>query len=245
MPITLNYNLKERHLFAFPLLLAALAYLSKETIADDSNPIPVYTHGETAIAFQNPDGKITGIAIDRLTCTMGKLNQNFSLAIAPLSRARNIIQGSKPAIWLPAKFEGPDDLMAQMAGPAGALEVSWHMRKDNPLDPNSAQFQKEAKITTFSGSQLATWLKENNYNHMVGSADPNRLVYMLMSKEVDAVLSVELKNSVTKSIKKTLRDKIKHIPHKTIETAFRFSKGLIENQPAFVNRFRNTLQSCL
>ncbi len=224
--------------------LLSLLFMSLQTKANE-DVIHIYTHGESSVAFKNADGSITGPGIDRLTCVMKKLGRNFDLSIAPLSRAQNIVNGSKPAIWLPSNFEGDPERLSHLAGPAGVIEVNWHMLKDNKLDPKSDKFRETAKVTTFAGSRMAYWLKNNNYNYITGSADPNRLVYMLMSKEVDAILSVQLGESASQSVKMLIKENVKHIQHDTFETAFYFSKGFNTIQPDFIHTFRTALQSCI
>jgi hypothetical protein len=224
--------------------LLSLLFLSLQAKANEEI-IHIYTHGESSVAFKNADGSITGPGIDRLTCVMQKLGKKFDLSIAPLSRAQNIVNGSKLAIWLPSNYEGDPERLSRLAGPAGAIEFSWHMLKDNNLDPKSDKFRETATVTTFSGSKMVEWLKNNNYNYVAGSADPNRLVYMLMSKEVDAVLSVKLGESTSQSVKMLIKENIKHIQHDIFESAFYFSKGLNATHPDFIHKFRSTLQSCL
>ena len=226
------------------IILLLISHSLTAKADDTADIIRVYTHGETKLAFKNPDGSITGEAIDILTCVMDKLDRKYTLSLAPLSRAASILKNSNSAIWFPSKFEGKPERLAQLAGPAGSVTFKWHMNKDSQLDPNSPDFHKRAKITTFSGSRMIGWLKENGYNYVSGSADPNRLVYMLVSHEVDAILSVQLGESASASVKKQIEDNIKSIPQHTDSTAFHFSADLIKNQPDFIEKFRLEMKTC-
>ncbi|UTW56042.1 hypothetical protein [Kordiimonas sp. SCSIO 12610] len=227
------------------LVAGAIGLLIPSSFAyGDEDVLRVYTHGETSVGYKNADGTITGEAVDKLSCAMGKLNQDYHLSIAPLSRARSITDSDKPSIWFPSSFEGDRARLEHLAGPAGNLVFNWHMRKDSDLDPKSEDFHKNATVTTFSGSRMIGWLKENNYNYIVGSADPNRLVYMLLSKQVDAILSVQLGESASPSVKKQIKEGIKHITHSEFQTAFHFSDGMLKSRPEFVKQFREALQTC-
>ena len=214
-------------------------------MADDTaEVIQVYTHGETTAAFKNPDGSITGEAIDILTCVMDKIGRSFEVSIAPISRAGNITQGAKPTIWFPAKYHTDPEKMTNLAGPASSVSFVWHVNKNSNFDLKSPEFRKQARVTTFSGSLMADLLQENGYNYVVGSADTKRLVYMLLTGEVDAVLSVPLDQSATASVRQLINNNIETMPHHTDFTAFRFSDGLVKNEPDFINRFRAELPSC-
>ena len=94
-----------KHNSVLPALLMTLFLSANESVlaldAQKAMPkaVTLYSHGETLLAFRNPDGSFEGEAVDIASCVFGDLLIGHEISYAPLSRARELIDAEADAVW--------------------------------------------------------------------------------------------------------------------------------------------------
>jgi hypothetical protein len=207
--------------------------------------ITLFTHGETLLMKHNTSGKITGPALDLFRCAAKETGRDFKIALAPLSRAKEILTDLKYAVWFPSAFRGNAERLARSVGSAGDLEIFWYQLESDYRDPASLAFKNQARVTTFKGSALAASLRRDGYNFIEGSADSKRLVAMLLTGKVDGLLAVDFKGRLSAETSQKLSNAAKMTKHSNVPTAFQFSQAFAREDPAFITQFRTAFHACL
>ena len=212
--------------------------------AHQADIITLFTHGETVLMNNTASGKFEGPAMTLFTCAMDKMGRPFRIIQAPLSRARTILNEFDDAVWFPSAFRGDTERLSRTAGPAGALGIYWYMLKSNAQDPESNAFKASAKVTAFKGSALVDRLHKDGYNFTEGSADKNRLVYLLLSKQIDALLAVDFRKQLTNDTRLKLASNIKMTLRESIPVSFQIAKPFAKKDPSFVEKMRAAIKGC-
>lgn len=221
---------------------AEAATLSLQNAKPDH--ITIYTHGDTLFAQLKPDGTITGPTPPLLDCAMAKMNMTYNFSIAPLSRANSIVATAENAIWFPSAHRGDEERMKQLVGPVFDASIFWYQLKTNTQDPNSEDFRTSGVVTAYQGSNFEKTLIEQGYNLVQGSADHNRLIYMVMSGEVDALQAIDFRAVLKPETRKLVKDRMRITLHRKIPLSFHVSAHTIENAPTFLQQFRNAINAC-
>jgi len=231
------------------MILLAFGLHSAGALATDStkqkHAITLFTHGDTVLFNKTPDGSIAGPSIDLFTCAIEKTGHTYSIEIAPLSRARTIIDEIDHAIWFPSAFQGNTDRLSRSIGPAGALEMFWHQLHSDHQDPESNAFKQAKKVTTYKGSAMEAVLRSQGYNVVEGSADRNRLIVMVLSGQVDALLSIDFRDRLSEEVRKKVDSNIHMTLRSSLPVAFQVTKPFAKSDPGFVTRFRTAFTHCI
>jgi len=214
-------------------------------IDNPGNKIVLFTHGDTPLLLPDKSGTLKGPALDVFKCAMMQLQYPFTVQKAPLSRARRIISELNNAVWFPSALRGDADRMARSIGPTGTIDIYWYQSKTNPLDPNSDMFKQSATVTTYKGSAMEHQLRSEGYRFTEGSADRNRLVYMLLNGQVDAFAAVDFRDQISNEMRQKLSENADIMLKEKIPAAFLVSDRLFKSQPEFTSKFRAAFQDCL
>ena len=206
--------------------------------------ITLFTHGDTVLALREDDGSLNGYSISLFRCAFKILGRDFAIERAPLSRAASILTSVENAVWFPSAFAGDEDRLARSVGPAGQLRIFWYLLKHSKLDPTSESFRKTARVTAYKGSALERRLRAENYVFQTGSADRNRLVAMVLSGQVDALLAVDFRGRLSKETLMVMDDNIKISLFEKLPVAFQISHALHQNEPDFADKFRSATNIC-
>lgn len=228
------------------LCLGLLAAATAANASQITKPekLTVFTHGDTIHAQFEPDGSITGIATTLLDCAAEKTGVPYRYRRAPLSRASSIVESSPDTVWFPSAHRGDASRMSRMIGPVTDVKFIWYQLKTNTANPNSEAFKANAKVTAYHGSALAETLRTEGYNMMPGSADHNRLIYMVMAGEVDALLAIDFRAVLKPETRRLVEERMQMTMRSSVPISFLASKPLLASYPAFFNELKTALMSC-
>ncbi|WP_262694353.1 hypothetical protein [Kordiimonas aquimaris] len=236
------------------LLALCTAYLNDTATAQDgahternaSVPhLKIYTHRDTFFA-QFPENKpAQGIVPELMHCAANKMQFTYEFVIAPLSRSRNLINAQEHILWFPSTHQGDPERMRRLIGPVGDLNSYWYQLKSSTLDPHSEEFKTKARVTAYTKSTFAEELQESGYNWVSGSADYNRLIYMLMTNRVDAMLAVDFHRALNKDTQILFEKHTRRTLDKSVKVSIQVSRYMYKNEPQFVNILDSTIHTCL
>lgn len=207
-------------------------------------PVTIFTHGDTILLKEQKDGSLTGPALDLFRCASNKVNYPFIIETAPLSRAGTILSDLDRAVWFPSSYGGNEDRLARSLGPAGHLAINWYLLKDNPKDPRHDSFRQLATVTTYKGSAMEAQLKNEGYAFIEGSADRNRLIYMVLSGQVDALVAIDFRGMLSADTRRKVQDNIRTIPKDSVPVAFQVSIPFHKNDPSFTKSMKKAFDNC-
>ena len=225
------------------LAVATCLFPTSSLLAD--GPVTMFASGDTMMVAQDGHGSLTGFAVDVFRCAMTNMNREHLVRSAPISRSAIIMAQPNNTVWFPTAMEGSEERRTRLVGPIGNLNVVWLTKKDYDIAPDSAEFKEKARTTAYSSSAMARWLEQENYNYVKGSADRNRVLSMIMADQVDAILSIDFRDSLPKDMQALAHEKLKATLYKAIPVGYQASPHLAANNPNFVNNFKKTLGDCL
>lgn len=223
-------------------LIPSLAANSSE--AKTESPVIFFTHGDTRMAQLQPDGSLKGTAYELFACSMEKMNQPFKVSIAPLSRANKLMTSHTNGVWFPSAMNTSKERMARMVGPASETSLYFFMRKDNPLQPGTREFKRKARVTAYKGSAMERHLLKERYVYTEGSADVQRMIYMLMSDQADALLAVDMRRILPEETQKLVEENLRMELFRKMPIGFQVAKPTHMSRPGFTSAFQTALNSC-
>ncbi len=211
---------------------------------DTPTTIHFFTHGDTRFAQFDKDRNVTGKIADLLACAAGPLGINFEFQFAPLSRATKMLNTNDHMVWFPS---GPNDSPEQqrrMVGPLGTVDILWYQLKSADLDVTSDEFMQKARVSAYKGSIFEDILRREGYNFVEGSADHNRIMYTLLTGEVDAVLAVDFRFKLPGETKQMMRNRVKTTLRSQVPVFLTLSRHLADEHPDLARDLMRELNVC-
>ena len=226
------------------LFAAALIACASIGAHGDATPIRLYTHGDTYPAQWSEKGGISGIAIEVATCAFGHMGQPVSFELAPLSRATELMETQDNALWYPSILAGDEERMARLVGPVSQVELMWYYLKSAEHKPGDTDFREQARVTAYTGSRTEVMLKAEGYTLAPGSADHMRLVHMVASSTVDAVLAVDFRWKLPEATRRLVSKHMDTSLYKSFPVAYQVSRPLAAREPGFIATFQEAVDTC-
>lgn len=230
--------------------IAAVGFMlgaAESALADNHGAfdgVTIFMHGDTKHARFNEDGSVSGVLADIMTCATKGVETPFRFQHAPLSRAAAIIETFDNAIWFPTGTDVSEDRKPRVIGPIASEGILWYHRADATVDPNSPEFRKSARVTAYQGSRFADQLKAEGYNFIPGSADHQRLVYMLVSGQVDALLAVDFRSVLPSQTRTILETRLRTTSAGEIPLGMEASASMVEKQPELLKALQANVLAC-
>ena len=225
--------------------VAAAGLFATPASADDTpTTIQLFTHGDTHLARFDEDRNVSGKIADLLECAQQPLNLNFEFGFAPLSRATTMLDTQEHMIWFPS---GPNDNPEQqrrMVGPLGTVDILWYQLRTAELEVGTDEFIKQATVTAYNGSIFENILRQEGHNFVQGSADHNRIMYALLTGEVDAVLAVDFRFRLNSETQRMMDSRVKTTLRSQVPVYLTLSRHLADAHPDLSNDLMRELNVC-
>lgn len=226
------------------LLAAAFLTCAGTSAQGEDAPIRLYTHGDTYPAQWSEEGGISGIAIKVATCAFEQLGQPVVFELAPLSRATELMATQDNALWYPSVLTGDEERMARLVGPVSHVELMWYYLKTAKYKPGQDDFREHAKVTAYTGSRTEVMLESQGYTLVPGSADHMRLVHLVASGTVDAVLAVDFRWKLPDATRALVAKHMDTALYRSFPVAYQISRPLAERRPEFIKEFQHAVDDC-
>ncbi|WP_262694352.1 hypothetical protein [Kordiimonas aquimaris] len=225
--------------------LAFTAAFADTTNTADAPDITIFSHGDTTFSRFDANSVAEGKVPETLACANTHLPFNYDFAFAPLSRAQAVVNKMKHTFWFPAGKSDDPERQARMIGPVGEVKFFWYQRKSDATDTQSISFKQKSLVTAYKGSTFEAKLRAEGYNWVQGSADHNRLLSMLLSRQVDAVLAVDFGFKLKGDTKRSFNKHVSTIEYKRLPVYIEASQHMAKYEPEFLAQFRARIMSCL
>jgi len=189
------------------------------------------------------DGKMQGIALDRVKCTLGKMGQPYQLTMTSWSDAQlKVRSGDKHAFFVATQSSERDEY-ATISDSIAAQKLNWYFGPG--VEPKIDELSKvNLKFSAKFGSSKWFWLKRNGYNVVKQPRDAQLLLKLLKKREVDVALEDELvfQSELRRALLPT--DYFSRILVETKPMGVYFSKRFLTQYPGFLKSFNSAIAKC-
>ena len=194
----------------------------------------------------HPDGTISGVAIDRVRCTLGRMDQPYQIAFMEWSNAQLYVRRGEFDGFFLASRNDARDKYATISNPVA--EQSWVLYSFQETGKDifaSMDYKTNISIAATFGSSMWFWLKENGYQVDKFPKDSRRLVDLLLSRKVRAVLENRIVMEQELARRGIKPDSFSSLEVRRNDLGVYFSKTFLGNNPGFLDRFNRTLTTCM
>lgn len=220
----------------FPLALAAGVVSSAETLRLTTHELPPYS-------FTGSDGLPAGVAVRVVRCAAQSIDQPLQIDFVPWSRAQAMAKEGLADGFFAASHSAERDAYGVLSAIIAPQEWRWYFKAGSGLRPSAEAFRTEARVGSFFGGNMLSWLKENGYRVVASPSSNEQMLQMLMRSRVDAILANNLvmdallvANGLNAGIQsELLQDK---------PLGVYFSKAFLDRSPGFLPRFNAAVEKC-
>lgn len=179
-------SIKTLRLFAFCSLLLSAAIQADETLRMAMPDYPPYT------SIQN--GTYHGFGYEAFVSIMADLQQSFTIVPAPnYGRAVKDMQNQVVDGLFLASENDERNAVAEFSDAVSYTGWTWvWLKQRSDLEPDSAEFKKNAIVSAQLNSNTYIWIRKQNYKIAGAPSNIRMLFTMLNSGRVDAILLPEL-----------------------------------------------------
>lgn len=183
------------------------------------------------------------MAVKVVECAVSKVGQDVEIAIYPWARAQALVMEGQIDGFFAASQSAARDEYAVLSTVIAPQEWRWYFRVDSPLSPNSEAFRKEARVGSFLGGNMLSWLKEKGFHVAASPRSNDQMLQMLLHGRVEAVLAnnlvmdelLQARGAQARVRSELLQDK---------PLGVYFSNSFIQRTPGFLPRFNVAVEKC-
>lgn len=202
------------------------------------------TQQQAPYAMQTANGQQQGIALQAIRCAMSRSGQQASIRFISWSRAQRLVETGAADGYFPASRNTQRDELAQWFGPAAPQQWRWYLRRDNPLNPQDADFVQRARVGAYAGSNMHQWLEDHGYQISVSPPGHDQMLDVLLAGRADAVLAANLAMDELIAAR-GVGHKVKSVLAQDKPLGLYLSRSFLLRQgPEFAARLQQALQYC-
>lgn len=206
-------------------------------------PLRLTTHELPPYSFAGSGTRIGGVAVSVVECAAQVIDQPLEISILPWARAQAMVREGQADGFFAASQSAERDSFAVLSAIIAPQEWRWYFKAGSRLRPTTEAFRTEARVGSFLGGNMLSWLKENGYRVAASPVSNEQMLQMLMRNRVDAILANNLvmdsllaANGLNSGIQsELLQDK---------PLGVYFSKTFLERSPGFLPRFNAAVEKC-
>lgn len=223
-----------------PFILSLLCFLLAG-VPGHAEEITLTTHNLCPYGCYDANGNFDGHAVRVVRYALKKMGVGLNLVVVPWKRAQNMVYFGEADGFFAASNNAERDKRGVMSATIAEQTWTWYLLKDNPLDPGLPNFKKKARVTSFVGANMLTWLKENSYNVVSPPPTTDCLADMLLAGRFDAMLG---NDQVMKAIMQDQCSQELIRSHKLMEKPLGvvFSNQFVADHPGFVEKFNQAVK---
>jgi len=185
-----------------------------------------------------------GIAVRAVMCILESIGQPYSITFLPWARAQAQVEAGQAHGFFAASQSDKRDAYAQMSEPIAPQQWLWYLLAGSTLDPQDPAFKETNRVTAIAGSNMGSWLQDNDYQIESQPRTTEQLIAMLQQGRVDAVLANELVFSEALQSLGMSADLFRTYVNKDKPLGVYFSKVYLQQHPGFLERFNAEIPEC-
>lgn len=190
------------------------------------------------------DGKITGLAVERVKCALDGLGDPYEIHMISWSQAQLQTQNGDLDGFFVGSKNASRAKYATTSDPVISEDLVWFMAKGGDIDPNDPADALRARFSAKFSTSKWLQIKRNGYNVVKKPRDAESLLNMLMVGDIDVALEYELifeHYMVERGLEPNYFDRI---PLRQQENNVHFSNSFLAANPLFLKRFNSNLSKC-
>lgn len=192
------------------------------------------------------NGQPSGMAVRVVQCVAARQKVPLRITFLPWARAQVEAKGGQVDGFFAASRSAERDAYATLTDTIAPQEWRWYFlaKRADELDPRSAAFKQSAKVSSFRGANMQTWLEDNGYRAESPPVNSATLLRMLARERLDAVLANHLVMEAllaSQSQAPAVRSVLLQDRPLGVYLTHRFTA----QYPAFVKQFNTALPACL
>ena len=206
-------------------------------------PLRLTTHELPPYSFAGTGARPGGVAVNVVDCAAQAIGQPLEVGIYPWARAQAMVRDGHADGFFAASQSPARDEFAVLSAVIAPQEWRWYFPAGSNVKPSSDKFRKEARVGSFLGGNMLSWLKENGYRVAASPLSNDQMLQMLMRGRVDAILANNLVMDellVAHGLQARIRSEL--LQDKPLGVYF--SKLFLERNPGFLQRFNEAVGKC-
>ena len=190
------------------------------------------------------DGKMSGIAVQRVKCTLRKMGQPYQLRMMRWDKAQLLVETNEMDGFFSGSANAPRAKYAVPSDPLISIGRFWFIAPGTSLDFERQSSKFEARYGAKFNTSKWLFLKKNGYNVVKKPRDADALLQMLWRRQIDVAL--EYGRVFEHSMEKMgiPLDYFKRIEVSKQNLSVHFSKAFLKLNPNFLAAFNQSLASC-
>jgi len=189
------------------------------------------------------NAQMTGLALDKVKCALGKMGQPYQLTMTSWSDAQlRVHSGSQHGFFVATQTTERDEY-ATLSTPIAQQTLSWYFGPG--VEPKIDELSKlNLNFSAKFGSNKWFWLKRNGFNVVKQPRDAKVLLKLLKQREIDVVLEDELifKNEINKA--SLPNDYFNSSVLDTKDMGVYFSNRFLKTYSGFLESFNSAISKC-
>lgn len=164
--------------------LATAGELARMTLKLSTHELPPYSSQQ--------GGRAAGLAVEVVECVARRLDLDLQLEFVPWARAQLHAHSGLSDGFFAASQSDARDAFATLSATIAPQEWRWYTLAQSPLQPGDPAFKTQARVSSFLGANMHSWLKEQGYAVQLPPLHSEALLQMLLLRRVDAILANHL-----------------------------------------------------
>jgi polar amino acid transport system substrate-binding protein len=194
-------------------------------------------------SFTNEQGQLDGVAVHVVRCALDAAQVPYEIGVWPWARVQLMVQHNDLDGFFAASFAEEREIYAVLSEIIAPQQWRWYLLKDSPLDPASADFKQQARVSAYIGTNMLNWMLEKGYNVQTAPARQEQLLEMLKRNRIDAVLANNL--VMDKILSETgQQDSVRSVLQQDKPLGVYFSKSYLQEHPDLLARFNSQVAGC-
>lgn len=218
-------------------LLMTLILLSPPALA---GTLTLATHELYPYGYHDSAQAFRGYAVDRVRFATARCNRELNLLVVPWARAQALAKNDAVDGFFAGSSNEEREALYVASDVLAPQNWTWYLLKDTPLDPGSPDFKHKARVGSFIGANMLTYLENNGFNVSGRPKDTERLFDMLAHKHLDAILVNDLV-AVKVIEEQRIGEKVRQHTLKSEPLHAHFTKRFIRENPGFLECFNAAL----
>ncbi len=190
------------------------------------------------------DGKIAGIAVQRVQCTLRNMGQPYQLNMMRWDKAQLLVEASEMDGFFAGANSTSRAKYAVASDPVASLDLSWFIAPGTSLDLQQQSAKFEARYGAKFNTTKWLFLKKNGYNVVKKPRDADALLKMLWHRQIDVALEYEKVFEYSMKKLDIPLDYFQRIKVRKKDLRVHFSKAFLRLNPNFLTVFNKSLASC-
>lgn len=190
------------------------------------------------------DGKMSGLAVQRVQCTLRNMGQPYQLHMMRWEKAQLLVETNKMDGFFAGADSAPRAKYAVSSDPLISVQLSWFIAPGVEVDLQRQSAKFEARYGAKFNTSKWLYLKKNGYNVVKKPRDADALLQMLLNRQIDVALEYKQVFEHSMDNLGVLHTYFNRVELNKKGIRAHFSKAFIKINPNFLTVFNKSLATC-